>query len=123
MVPASLPKREDVGNVTVVRLNTGHVHDEDAIRAVFDYIHRLLTDLGRKQIVLNFADADFLPSTGLGKLVMLNRKLQAVQGRLALCHLAPLVQESLEHTRLTPLFNIYDTEAEALQSFESGPRS
>src|SRR5207244_60367 len=82
--------------------------------------HRLLTDIGRKQIVLDFSDADFLPSTGLGKLVMLNRKLQAVQGRLALCHLAPLVQESLEHTRLTPLFNIYGTEAEALESFEKG---
>lgn len=118
MKPANLPKREDIGDITVIRLTTGHVQDEDAIRAVFDYVHKLLADFGRKRIVLNLSDADFLPSTGLGKLVMLNRKLQAVQGRLALCHLAPLVKESLEHTRLTSLFNIYETEAEALQSFE-----
>ena len=51
------------------------------------------------------------------KLVMLNRKLQSVQGRLALCNLSPLIQESLEHTRLVPLFHIYATEAEAVQSF------
>src|SRR5438105_2196916 len=120
MKATNVPEREDIGDVTVIRVKTAHVQDEDAIRAVFDFIHKLLTDHGRKQIVLNIADADFLPSTGLGKLVMLSRKLQSVQGRLALCHLAPLVQESLEHTRLTPLFNIYGTEAEALASFQGG---
>ncbi len=121
MKPATMPERQDLGDVTVIRLKTTHVQDEDAIRAVFDFIHKLLSDQNRKQLVLNLADADFLPSTGLGKLVMLSRKLQAVQGRLALCQLAPLVHESLEHTRLTPMFHIYGTEEEALQSFQAAP--
>jgi anti-sigma B factor antagonist len=110
-------EREDQGPITVVRLKTSQVQDEEILRTVFDMISKLITDMGRTQIVLNLSAADFLPSMGLGKLVMLNRKIQAVQGRLALCHLAPVVEESLEHTRLTPLFNIYPGEQEAVQSF------
>jgi anti-sigma B factor antagonist len=119
-----VPEREDIGAVTVVRLKTCQVQDEDTLRTVFELIYKLIPEAGRNQMILNLAAADFLPSTGLGKLVMLNRKLQAANGRLALCQLTPLVQESLEHTRLIPLFNIYATEPEALQSFtEKGVRS
>jgi anti-sigma B factor antagonist len=53
----------------------------------------------------------------LGKLVMLNRKVEAANGRLALCHLTPAVQEVLEATHLNTLFNIYATEQAALQYF------
>jgi anti-sigma B factor antagonist len=113
-------EREDIGAVTVVRLKTVQVQDEDTLRTVFDLIYKLITEMGRNQLVLNLAAADFLPSMGLGKLVMLNRKIQAASGRLALCHLAPLVQESLEHTRLTSLFNIYATEAEAVEAVGAG---
>jgi anti-anti-sigma factor len=110
-------EREDMGGVTVVRLKTAQVQDENTLRTVFELIYKLVGEVGRNQLVLNLAAAEFLPSMGLGKLVMLNRKVQAAQGRLALCHLTPLVQDSLEHTRLTPLFSIYATEAEAVQSF------
>jgi anti-anti-sigma factor len=55
----------------------------------------------------------------LGKLVMLNRKVQAANGRLTLCGLTPNVDSILETTRLKSLFNVYATEEEALKSFES----
>jgi anti-anti-sigma factor len=107
--------REDRGPVTIVRLKTPKVPDEDTIRTVFELMLKLL-DVGRNQLVVNLSVADFLPSMALGKLVMLNRKVQAANGRLALCHLSPEVQESLEHTRLLPLFSVYATEAEAAAS-------
>ena len=52
-----------------------------------------------------------------GKLVMLSRKAQAGNGRLALCHLAPTVESVLDTTHLKDLFTICATEQEALQSF------
>ena len=73
--------------------------------------------LGRNRLVLNLAVVEYLPSMALGKLVMLNRKVQVGAGCLALCHLTPTVTEVLEVTRLSSLFNIYPTEQEALQSF------
>ena len=110
-------EREDHDAISVVRFKTPKVLDEDTLRTVFELIYSMVADVGRNQLVLNLAAADFLPSMAMGKLVMLNRKIQAASGRLALCNLAPAVAESLENTRLNQLFKIYATEAEALQSF------
>jgi anti-sigma B factor antagonist len=110
-------ERQDFGAVTVVRLKPPRIVDDDTTQAVFDPIYSLVDDVGRKQLVLNLAAVQYLPSMALGKLVMLNRKVQAGNGRLALCHLSPAVGDSLESASLTPLFNIYATEQEAVQSF------
>ncbi len=110
-------ERHDIGSITVVRLKTPHLLDEDLIRGVFDLILQLVGDMGRNELVLNLEVVDFLPSMGLGKLVMLNRKVQAANGRLAICNIDASIMENLNNTRLTPLFNIYGTEEEAVESF------
>jgi anti-sigma B factor antagonist len=110
-------EREDFGGVTVVRLKTPKALDEDTIRAVFEPIYSLVGEVGRNQLVVSLAAVEHLPSLAVGKLVMLNRKAQASNGRLALCHLTAAVWETLESTRLTELFTICATEEEALQSF------
>jgi len=109
-------EREDLGKVTVVRFKTPKVLDEDTLRAVFDPINTIV-GIGRNQLVLNLAAVEYLPSMALGKLVMLNRKVEASSGRLALCQLTPDVLEVLETTHLNTLFNIYATEHDALQYF------
>jgi anti-sigma B factor antagonist len=110
-------ERQDFGDVTVVRLKTPKVLDDDLIRTVFEPIYTLITGVGRTRVVLNLSTVGYLPSMALGKLVMLNRKLQAANGRLALCHLSPVSEEILDGTRLKPLFNVYPTEEEAVRSF------
>jgi anti-anti-sigma factor len=107
-------EREDFGDVTVVRMKTPKVLDDDTIRAVFDPIYSLVSGMGRNNLVLNLAAVEFLPSMALGKLIMLNRKVQAANGRLALCQLTATVQEILVSTNLNKLFHIYTTEQEAL---------
>ena len=111
-------EREDFGGVTVVRLKILQILDDAATKDVFDPIYTL-SSIGRNQLVLNFGVVEYLASMTLGKLVMLNRKVQAANGRLALCGLTPNVDSILETTRLKSLFNVYATEAEALKSFES----
>lgn len=112
-------QREDFDSVTVVRLKMPPTLDDDLARAVFDPIYGLVVEAGRKQLVLNLAAVDRLESLALGKLVMLNRKAQAVNGRLVLCQLTPAVVQTLEQSRLTALFTVYATEEEALQSFST----
>jgi anti-anti-sigma factor len=109
-------EREDFGAVTVARFKTPKIMDEEVVRAIFDPIFGL-SAVGRNHLVLNLAAADYLPSMAVGKLVMLNRKVQAAGGRLALCHLSATVQGILESTRLNQLFPIYATEQEAVESF------
>jgi anti-sigma B factor antagonist len=113
-------EREDFDAVTVVRLKPPETLDDDTARAMFDLIYTLC-DTGRTRLVLNLADVEYLTSMALGKLVMLNRKVQAAGGRLALCQLVPFTREILDSTYLTDLLNIYPTEQEALQSFDAGP--
>ena len=110
-------EREDFGSVTVVRLKTPKTLDEDTIRAVFEPIYSLVGEMGRNQLILSLDAVEHLPSLAVGMLVMLNRKVQATNGRLTLCQLTPAVQETLERTRLTELFTICTTEEEALKSF------
>ena len=109
-------EREDFDKVTVVRIKASKILDEETIRDVFDPIYTIV-GIGRNQLVLNLAVVEQLPSMGLGKLVMLNRKVEAAKGRLALCHLTPHVEEILETTHLKTLFNIYATEQDAMQDF------
>jgi anti-anti-sigma factor len=110
-------EREDFGGVTVVRLKTPKNLDEDILRAVFDPIQSLVGEVGRNQLVLNLAAVEHLPSSAVGKLVMLNRQVQAAGGRLALCHLNAAVVQTLDNAHLTELFTLCVTEQDALQSF------
>src|SRR5262249_15011587 len=106
---------EDFGDVTVVRLRLPKAIDDETIRTAFAPIYSLL-DVGCRKLVLNLADVHYLPSMGLGKLVMLNRRMQAAAGRLALTRLSPTVTEVLEGTHILHLFSAHGTEQEAVQS-------
>jgi anti-anti-sigma factor len=110
-------EREDIGGVTVVRVKPPELWDDEATRDILDQICSLVDDFGRHNLILDLAAVRHLASMALGKLVMLNRKVQASQGRLALCELAPAVARVLEVTRLNRLFGIYTDERQALQSF------
>src|SRR5437588_732340 len=109
-------EREDFGSVTVVRLKTPKLLDEETTRAVFDPI-TTLCGIGRNQIVLNLAVVEFLPSLALGKLVMLNRKVQAAGGRLVLCQVPAPVAAVLASTHLDSILTSHASEAEGVQSF------
>jgi anti-anti-sigma factor len=110
-------EREDFGDITVVRLKQPRLGDDETTREAFSQIDTVIHDAGRSRLVLNLASADYLPSLVIGKLVLLNRRAQAANGRLALCHLSSMAAEALEIADLTELFSIYDTEQEAVQSF------
>jgi anti-sigma B factor antagonist len=109
-------EREDLGDVTVVRLKVPRLEDEDTVREVFDPIVGLI-EVGRRQLVLNLATVKYAPSLVLGKLVMLNRKAQAAGGRLVLCGLAPSIARALETTHLSGMIPSCDAEEEAVASF------
>jgi anti-sigma B factor antagonist len=109
-------EREDKGDVTVVRIKLARLSDEDA-HSLFKQIYSLVDDMKRSNLVLNLAAVDFLPSMALGKLVMLNRKTQVAEGRLALCHLSDDVAEIFRVTHLDSLLGIYGSEQDALRTF------
>jgi CheY-like chemotaxis protein len=70
-------------------------------------------------IVLDLGGVDFIDSGGLGLLVrMLSR---TGQGNLKLCRATSRVSEVLKITRLSNVFDCYDSESEAIAAFYTAP--
>jgi anti-anti-sigma factor len=108
---------EDAGGVTVVRFAVRVLRDDRIIRALFEQLERLVDAAERRRLVLNFNGVEAFASYAVGKLIVLNNKLQPPAGRLALCNLTPIIDEIVNIMRLRRMFNIYRTEQEAIQSF------
>ena len=108
---------EDIGDVTVVNFVDRKILDEQNIQIIGEQLFSLVDEVGRRKILLNFGNVEFLSSAALGKLIALHKKLQAVGGRLILCNIDPEIYEVFEITRLDKFFNIQKEEQAALQAF------
>jgi anti-sigma B factor antagonist len=76
-----------------------------------------LSAAGQRNIVLNLADIDYIDSTGLGALVLVANSLRKVDGALRLLNLNRRNIELLVMTKLATVFEIFNDEQEAVNSF------
>jgi anti-sigma B factor antagonist len=119
---SSQPRRrrlevEHIGDVTVVNFVDRKILDEQNIQVIGDQLFGLVEQEGLRKLLLNFGNVEYLSSAALGKLITLNKKLQAVGGRLILCNIDPQIHEVFEITKLDKFFNIQKEEQAALQAF------
>jgi len=73
-----------------------------------------------KRIVLNLGGVTYIDSGGLGTLVALYTTAHNAGGAIKLTDLTPRVGDLLQVTKLLTIFEVYDTEEEAIQSFRKG---
>jgi anti-sigma B factor antagonist len=116
------PKRprlelEEIDGVTVVNFVDRKILDEQNIQKIGDQLFSLVDEDGRRKILLNFGNVEYLSSAALGKLITLNKKVQGVKGKLVLCNIAPQIFEVFEITKLDKFFTIQKEEQTALQAF------
>jgi len=81
---------------------------------------RELVDGGSRKIVLDMAEVDYMDSSGLGELFASHTTVRSVGGQLKLLNVSPRVRELLAMMRIDSLFEIFDDEALAVESFSSG---
>lgn len=108
----------DVGDVTVVRFVDRKILDEANIQEMGQELFQLVEEEKRGKIVLNFSSVDFLSSAALGKLITLEKKVKAHNGKLKLSNIRPEIYEVFAITKLNKLFDIKDDEAAALAAFQ-----
>ena len=108
---------EEVGDVTVVNFVDKKILDEQNIQIIGEQLFDLVENQGKKKILLNFGNVEFLSSAALGKLITLNKKVQQAGGKLAMCKIAKEILEVFEITKLDKLFKIFKDEQTALQWF------
>ena len=82
---------------------------------------RFLIEQGERRILLNFTDAAFIDSGGLGEVVAGFATLKINGGELKVFGLNGRVREIMELTGLVALFEVYDGEQEAIESFRGIP--
>ena len=108
---------EDVGDISVVQFVDKKILDEQNIQMIGDDLFRLVDELGRKKVLLNFQNVEFMSSAALGKLITLHRKLQGAGGKLVLCKIAKDIQDVFRITKLDKILDIKPDEQSGLQSF------
>lgn len=81
-----------------------------------DAVNSLLAR-GFKNVILNLAEVDYIDSTGLGTLVICHTTLQKNGGVLKILNLNDRHLELLVLTKLTTVFELFDDELEAVNSF------
>jgi anti-sigma B factor antagonist len=69
------------------------------------------------RIVLNLGEVNYIDSGGLGTLVALRTSAQNAGGTIKLTNLTKRVGDLLQVTKLLTVFDVYNSEAEALESF------
>jgi anti-sigma B factor antagonist len=92
-------------------------------RIVFGEESSLLRDTLKKaisqnnRIVLNLGEVSYIDSGGLGTLVALRTTAQNAGGTIKLTNLTKRVGDLLQVTKLLTVFDVYNSEAEAIESF------
>ena len=72
------------------------------------------------RIVLNLGDVSYIDSGGLGTLVALYTTAQNGGGAVKLANLTQRVGDLLQVTKLVTVFEVYDSEQDAVDSFKKG---
>ena len=107
----------EVGDVTVIHFKDKKILDEGNIQELGRELFHLVEVDGRKAMLLNFSDVEFLSSAALGKLITLDRKVKENGGKLKFSNIRPEIYEVFVITKLHKLFDIKDDEADALAAF------
>lgn len=105
----------EVDGVSVVALDGRIVLGEES-NALREKVKSMIAE-GKKKIVLNMGNITFIDSAGLGTLVAAHHSAKSQGAALKLAHLGSKFQEVLQITKLLTVFDVYNSEAEAVASF------
>ena len=104
------------GDVTILDMS-GKITIGEGSVALRTAIRRLLEE-GKKRILLNLAGISYVDSSGIGELVSSYTAINKEGGQLKLLNLTQKIQDLLTITKLLTVFDVYDSEADALNSFK-----
>ncbi|MFO0910498.1 MAG: STAS domain-containing protein [Isosphaeraceae bacterium] len=111
---------EAVGRVTVVSFLDARIVHDHVIEELGEQLVRLVEHNGLRNILLNFGRVRAFSSAGLGKLLILRKKLLQQRGTLKLCCLNQDLQFLFQlkcGEGKKSLFEVFHEEQKALDSF------
>lgn len=97
---------EEVGGVTIATFLDRKIDDENSIQMIGNEMFNLVDEDGRKRIILDFANVEYLSSDAFGKLITMNNKVKAAKGKLILCNINPDNLEAFKITKINKQLDI-----------------
>src|SRR6187401_1133062 len=114
MAELNIAERQ-AGDITILDMD-GKVTIGEGSVALRNTIRRLLGE-GKKKILLNLGNVGYIDSSGIGELVSSFTAVNKEGGVLKLLNLTQKIQDLLAITKLLTVFDVYDSEADALSSY------
>ena len=116
MAELNIAERQ-VGDITVLDMD-GKITIGEGSVALRTAVRRLLEE-GKKKILLNLAKVGYIDSSGIGELVSSYTAIGKDDGgQLKLLNLTQKLQDLLTITKLLTVFDVYESEEEALAGFK-----
>ncbi len=115
MAELNISERQ-AGDITILDMDGKITLGEGSV-ALRTTIRRLLGE-GKKKILLNLGSVGYVDSSGIGELVSSFTAVNKENGKLKLLNLTQKIQDLLAITKLLTVFDVYDSEGDALSSFE-----
>ncbi len=107
----------EVDGVSVVTMD-GRIVLGDESNSFREKLKSMLAE-GKKKIVLNMVKIKYIDSSGLGTLVAAHVSAKTQGASVRLCNLGEKFHEVMQITKLLTVFDVYDTEAAAVSSFQA----
>ncbi len=115
--PSTHLKVKRTGGVALVEFADRKILEELSIQEIGDELQRIVAAEPGIRMLLNFQNVDHLSSAALGMLINLNKKVKEQSGALRLSDINRQIFEVFKITRLNRVFDIHDTQAQALTEF------
>ena len=110
-----------VGDVVILDLK-GKVTLGEGDEVLKDKINSLMNQ-SNKKLVLNLADVPYIDSAGLGEIVRTFTTVSRQGGNLKLLNLTKRISDLLAITKLLTVFETFDSEQDAVQSFSASAKA
>jgi anti-anti-sigma factor len=106
--------------VTVVSLTPEQATYDNIAWLLGEQLCGLVAEDGCRRVVVDLGNIEMFCNAVVGRLLLLHKKLQQADGRLALCRLSPQMRDLFNLCRLDLIFALYEDEDAAVRALRDG---
>lgn len=112
---------EERDRVRVVRFRDRKITDERLVREIGDQLFAVAPADGPIYMVIDFSGIDLLSSSFLGRLILLQRRVDASGGGMRFCEMTAVTESVFKNASLHRIFGIDRDLREALEKLQAKP--
>ncbi|MCK5148155.1 STAS domain-containing protein [bacterium] len=109
-------EEREIGEISVIRIRESRLTSQEAPEMKTAFL-KMLTE-GRRILIINLADVEYMDSTGLGSFLFGIRQAEANDKELIFCGLSPRIESLIKIAQLDSILEIYETEEIAIKEVQ-----